>query len=275
MFKFSSKLLVTNIFNILNNHAFSVLLGKYFGDRQAGVYGTARKWDDMAASTINGMLVGVAQPTLTQVIDDKGRYVMVFRKMLRFISFVSFPALLGLGMISQEFILIAGGEKWAESGRILSMLCVHGAFFPLTTLYSNLTISRGRSGVNMACTIGQCLAVWAGLILLYVNGYGMVPMVIFFIVLNVLWLGIWQWWAKRLIGLKWHWVAMDTMPFLLFTLLVLSVTWWMTRSITSLWPLMLTRIALAVALYAGIMWISGAKIMREAIGYILNRKKRS
>ena len=275
MFKFSSKLLVTNIFNILNNHAFSVLLGKYFGDRQAGVYGTARKWDDMAASTINGMLVGVAQPTLTQVIDDKGRYVMVFRKMLRFISFVSFPALLGLGMIAQEFILIAGGEKWAESGRILSLLCVHGAFFPLTTLYSNLTISRGHSGVNMACTIGQCLAVWAGLILLYVNGYGMVPMVIFFIVLNVLWLGIWQWWAKRLIGLKWHWVAMDTMPFLLFTLLVLSVTWWMTRSITSLWPLMLTRIALAVALYAGIMWISGAKIMREAIGYILNRKKRS
>lgn len=275
MFKFSSKLLVTNIFNILNNHAFSVLLGKYFGDRQAGVYGTARKWDDMAASTINGMLVGVAQPTLTQVIDDKGRYVMVFRKMLRFISFVSFPALLGLGMIAQEFILIAGGEKWAESGKILSMLCVHGAFFPLTTLYSNLTISRGHSGVNMACTIGQCLAVWAGLILLYVNGYGMVPMVIFFIVLNVLWLGIWQWWAKRLIGLKWHWVAMDTMPFLLFTLLVLSVTWWMTRSIASLWPLMLTRIALAVALYAGIMWISGAKIMREAIGYILNRKKRS
>lgn len=275
MFKFSSKLLVTNIFNILNNHAFSVLLGKYFGDRQAGVYGTARKWDDMAASTINGMLVGVAQPTLTQVIDDKGRYVMVFRKMLRFISFVSFPALLGLGMIAQEFILIAGGEKWAESGKILSMLCVHGAFFPLTTLYSNLTISRGHSGVNMACTIGQCLAVWAGLILLYVNGYGMVPMVIFFVVLNVLWLGIWQWWAKRLIGLKWHWVAMDTMPFLLFTLLVLSVTWWMTRSITSLWPLMLTRIALAVALYAGIMWISGAKIMREAIGYILNRKKRS
>ncbi len=275
MFKFSSKLLVTNIFNILNNHAFSVLLGKYFGDRQAGVYGTARKWDDMAASTINGMLVGVAQPTLTQVIDDKGRYVMVFRKMLRFISFVSFPALLGLGMIAQEFILIAGGEKWAESGRILSMLCVHGAFFPLTTLYSNLTISRGHSGVNMACTIGQCLAVWAGLILLYVNGYGMVPMVIFFIVLNVLWLGIWQWWAKRLIGLKWHWVAMDTMPFLLFTILVLSVTWWMTRSITSLWPLMLTRIVLAVALYAGIMWISGAKIMREAIGYILNRKKRS
>lgn len=273
MFKFSSKLLVTYIFNILNNHAFSVLLGKYFGNRQAGIYGTARKWDDMAAGTINGMVIAVAQPTLAQVASDKGRYVQVFRKMLRFVCFVCFPALLGLGMIADEFILIVGGEKWVESGRILAMLCIHGAFFPLNTLYSNLTISRGHSEVNMACTIGQCLAVWAGLILLYIYGYGMVHMVVYFIALNVLWLGIWQWWAKRLIGLKWRWVAIDIMPFLLFTLGILSVTWWVTRPITSLWALMLTRIALAVVLYAGIMWLSGAKIMRETAQYILSRKK--
>lgn len=270
MFNFSSKLLLTNIFNILNNHAFSVLLGKYFGDRQAGIYGTARKWDDMAAGTINGMVTAVAQPTLAQVADDKGRYLNVFRKMMRFVSFICFPALLGLGMIAEEFILIAGGEKWADSGRILGLLCIHGAFFPLTTLYSNLTISRGHSGVNMACTIGQCLAVWTGLIALHLNGYGMMPMVVFFIVLNVLWLGIWQWWANRLIGLRWRWAALDTMPFLFFTLAVLAVTWWLTRPIENLWLLMLSRIVMAAALYTGIMWMSGARIMRETIGYLLH-----
>ena len=272
MFTFSSKLLLTNVFNILNNHAFSVLLGKCFGNTQAGVYGTARKWNDMASGTINGMLTSVAQPTLAHVADDNGRYVQVFRKMLRFISFISFPALLGLGMISEEFILIAGGEKWAESARILSLLCIYGAFFPITTLYSNLTISRGHSGVNMACTIGQCLAVWTGLIVLYFNGYGMMHMVVFFIILNIVWLGIWQWWAKRLIGMKWHWVACDTLPFLAFTLCILGVTWWATSSISNLWVLMLSRIFMAALLYAGVMYLSGAKIMREAIGYILKKK---
>lgn len=274
MFSFSSKLLLTNIFNILNNHAFSVLLGKYFGNRQAGIYGTARKWDDTASGILNGMVIAVAQPTLAQVADDNGRYVQVFRKMLRFISFVSFPALLGLGMIAEEFILIAGGEKWIESGRILAMLCIHGAFFPITTLYSNLTISRGHSGVNMACTIGQCLAVWTGLILLYTNGYGMIPMVVFFISLNVLWLGIWQWWAKKLIGLRWRWAASDTMPFLLFTIAILAFTWWVTLPIENLWLLMITRIVMAASLYAGLMWISGAKIMRETIGYLLHKGKK-
>lgn len=269
MFGFSSKLMLTNIVNICNLHAFSVLLGKFFGDHTAGVYSNARKWNDMASSTINGMVTSTSQPTLAQVTDDIGRYRQVFRKMLRFICFVSFPAMLGLGLVAQEFILLAGGEKWRESGLLLSLLCLHGAFVPITTLYSNLTISRGKSGINMACTIGQCLAVWAGLILLY--PYGLLPMVVYFVALNISWLAIWQWFAWRLTGLTFMEALKDTIPFLVFTLIVLGLTWWLTKGIENLWLLMLSRILLAAVLYAGIMWVSGARIMRESIHYIFNK----
>ena len=266
MFGFSSKLMLTNIFNIFNNHAFSVLLGRFFNAHVAGVYTQARKWDDMAAGTINTMVTGVAQPTLSQVNDDVARYRQVFRKMLRFICFITFPTMLGLGLIAREFILIAGGEKWAESGLILSVLCVHGAFVPITTLYSNLAISRGKSGVNMACTIGQCLVVWAGLYLLY--PYGMMVMVIFFVLLNIAWLVVWQWWAKRLIGLSWQHALADTLPFLCFTVAVLALTGWSTQGISHLWWLLVTRILLAGTLYGGVMWLSGARIMRESIRFL-------
>ena len=270
MFGFSSKLMLTNIVNICNLHAFSVLLGKFFGDHTAGIYSTARKWDDMASSTINGMVTSVAQPTLAQVTDEIGRYRQVFRKMLRFVCFVSFPAMLGLGLVAQEFILIAGGEKWRESGLLLSLLCLHGAFVPITTLYSNLTISQGKSGVNMGCTIAQCLAVWVGLILLY--PYGLLPMVIYFVALNIAWLAIWQWFAWRLTGLTFLEALKDTVPFLVFTLAVLALTWWLTKGIENLWLLLISRIIIAAILYAGIMWVSGAKIMRESIHYIFNKR---
>lgn len=269
MFGFSSKLMLTNIVNICNLHAFSVLLGKFFGDHTAGIYSNAKKWNDMASSTINGMVASTSQPTLAQVTDEIGRYRQVFRKMLRFICFVSFPAMLGLGLVAQEFILLAGGEKWRESGLILSLLCLHGAFVPITTLYSNLTISRGRSDVNMACTIGQCLAVWAGLILLY--PYGFLPMVVYFVALNIAWLAIWQWFAWRLTGLTFMEALKDTIPFLVFTLIVLGLTWWLTKGIENLWLLLSSRILLAAILYGGIMWVSGAKIMRESIHYIFNK----
>lgn len=270
MFGFSSKLMLTNIVNICNLHAFSVLLGKYIGEYTAGIYTTARGWDDKASSTINGMVTSVAQPTLAQVTDDSERYRQVFRKMLRFVCFVSFPAMLGLGLVAQEFILLTVGEKWRESAFILSLLCIHGAFVPITTLYSNLTISRGRSGVNMGCTIAQCLAVWAGLILLYPKG--LIPMVTYFVALNIAWLAIWQWWARKLTGLSFMDALRDIVPFLVFTLATLALTWWLTCDITNLWLLLFSRIIIAAVLYGGIMWISGAKIMREAIQYLIRKK---
>lgn len=267
MFGFSSKLMLTNIVNICNLYAFSVLLGRFFSDHVAGVYSQAKGWNDKASSTINGMVTSVAQPTLAQVADDIGRYRQVFRKMLRFVCFVSFPAMLGLGLVAQEFILLAGGEKWRESGLMLSLLCIHGAFVPITTLYSNLTISRGRSDVNMACTVAQCLAVWTGLLLLY--PYGLLPMVIFFVSLNIAWLAIWQWFAWRLTGLTFVEALKDTLPFLVFTLIVLGIAWWLTCGIESLWLLLLSRVLIVAVLYCGIMWLSGAKIMREAVKYFL------
>lgn len=271
LFGFSSKLMLTNIVNICNLHAFSVLLVKFFGTHTAGVYSTARDWDDKASNTINGMVTSVAQPTLAQVKEDDGRYRNVFRKMMRFVCFITFPAMFGLAIIAQDFILLVGKEKWAECGTMLAILCIHGAVVPITTLYSNLTISRGKSNINMFCTIAQCIVVWAGLLLLYPKG--LMPMVIYFITLNIAWLGIWQWWAKRLVGLRWIDALKDILPFLLFTLIVHGFTWWVTNTIPIMWLRMVCRIIMAAVLYAGIMWISGAKIMRETVEYLGHRPK--
>ena len=271
MFGFSSKLLLQNLFNNLNAHAFGVLLGRFYGSHSAGVYSNARSWDDKGISTINGMVMEVAQPVLTRVRDNQERYRNVFRKMLRFVSFISFPAMLGLGLIAREFLLIVGSEKWLESAMLLSMLSVYGAFFPITTLYSNMTISQGRSEINLWCTVVLCVLIWAGLIALH--PYGLRPMVVFFIVLNILWLLVWQWFARRLIGLRLMDALRDVLPFLLFALLVMGFTWWVTRPITNLWLLLVSKILLAATLYAGLMWLSGARIMRESIEYIQGKSK--
>ena len=65
------------------------------------------------------------------------------------------------------------------------------------------------------------------------------------------------------------------MPFLVFTLAVLALTWWLTSGICNLWLLLISRVIIAAALYGGIMWVSGAKIMREAIHYIIKLRIKS
>lgn len=269
MFAFSSKILVTNLFNQLNSHVFSFLLGRYYNTNVVGQYSNAKKWNDMACFTISGMLNGVTQPVLAQVKDDEERYRNVFRKMLRFTCFIVFPCMFGLAIISREFILITVGEKWLDSAKLLSMLCVYGAFHPLHTLYNNMVISRGKSGIGMMCTISLCVCVWMGLI--GMQTYGIEAMILFFIAVNILWMAVWQWFAWRMFRLSYIDALKDIVPFLAVSIFVMSVTYYATSAITSNVVSLLVKILMATVLYTGIMYIAKAKILREAISFLCKK----
>ena len=269
MFGFSSRLLLTNVVNTLSSNAFSFLLGKFYGAHSAGVYGNARKWDDMCSSSINGMLTGVAQPVMAQVRDNRERSRQVFSKMLRFVSFVSFPCMFGIGLISREFLLIFTGPKWEESAYLLSLLSIYGAVFPLLTLYGQMVISQGRSNINMYSTMALSSLILLGLVLLH--SYGLYVMVFYFIGINVAWLFVWQYFAYRLIGLRLWEALSDVLPFLFLSAACMALTWWITRPIESLWLLLLAKVVLAAVFYVTAIWISGARIMRESVDYLLHR----
>lgn len=269
MFGFSSRLLLTNVVNTLSSNAFSFLLGKFYGAHSAGVYGNARKWDDMCSSSINGMLTGVAQPVMAQVRDNRERSRQVFRKMLRFVSFVSFPCMFGIGLISREFLLIFTGPKWEESAYLLSLLSIYGAVFPLLTLYGQMVISQGRSNINMYSTMALSSLILLGLVLLH--SYGLYVMVFYFIGINVAWLFVWQYFAYRLIGLRLWEALSDVLPFLFLSAACMALTWWITRPIESLWLLLVAKVVLAAVFYVTAIWISGARIMRESVDYLLHR----
>lgn len=274
MFGFSSKLLVNSLAYQLNNNAFGVLLNRFYsGGHVAGIYSNARKWDDMAIATISGMIQGVAQPVLRQADSEaqmRESVVAVFRKLLRFTCFVSFPCLLGLALIAEDFLVLLVGEKWHESAHMLSLLCVYGAFSPVVTLYSNLVISRGRSTINMTVGLLNCILVWGGIIVLHALGHALTAMVIYYVALNIAWLIVWQASAKHLVGLRWRDALRDVIPFFAFALGVMLLCWWTTCSMPISWWRLFARIIMAVALYVGSLWLARATILRESLQYIFH-----
>lgn len=271
MFGFSSRLLLASIINQLSSNAFGILLGKFYGDIQAGVYSNARKWDDMCAGTINGMLTGVAQPVLSQVRDNPAHYRQVFRKMLRFVSFVSFPSLLGMGLIAREFLLVVAGPKWEASAQLLTMLSLYGAIFPLLTLYSQMAVSQGRSRINVWCTALLSTLILGGLVALRTQGIRV--MVAYFIAVNALWLLVWQYFAWRLIRLRlWH-ALKDVLPFAMLAAASMIVTALVTRPISNLFLLLLAKVVLAATLYLGTLWLLGARILRDSLHYLMPHRR--
>ena len=273
MFGFSSKMLVTNLFNQVNNNIFTLLLGKLYTKTVVGDYSQANKWNLMGASTITGMVQGVAQPTFVQVGDDRDRLCQTFSKMLRFTCFVSFPAMFGLSLIAPEFIVLLIKEKWLSSAYLMQILCLGGAFLPLATLYFNMIISRGKSNIYMWNIIAQGLTLLCTILCVKMLGGNVREMVISWVVITILWIAIWHYFVWREIRFSVWQALRDVLPFLLIAGSTMIVTYFVTKDILSLPLLLLTRLLIAPALYLSVLWILGANILKECLGYLFKKHR--
>lgn len=272
MFGFSSKMLITNIFNQINNNVFALILGKVYTKTEVGIYTQANKWNTMGASTITGMVQGVAQPTFVQVGDDPERLRRAFSKMLRFTCFVSFPIMFGLSLVAPEFIVILIGKKWLPSANLMRMLCVGGAFLPIATLYFNMIISRGRSHIYMWNIIAQGCTILTTILLVHVCGGDIRMMVAAYVAIVIVWTFVWHYFVWREIGFSILQALKDTLPFMFIAGATMVATYLMTLSLTNIYILFMARVAIAVVLYTGTLWLLGAHIMKECIGFLLHKK---
>lgn len=269
MFNFCVKLLVTNVINTLNQHLLTFIFGRMFPIHTVGNYSQANKWNNMAHSTISNTIGQITQTVFVSVSDEQDRELHVFRKLLRFTAFLSFPAMFGLALVAHEFILCTIGPKWINCVLLLQILCIGGAFFPLHVLYQNLIIARGKSNLYMWCTISQIVVQLLAIFLLHKKG--ITTIVCAYSLLNVIWLFVWQAIAGRMIRLRLLDMLKDVVPFMLIALLVMVATYFLTASFDALLLAMISRVVIAALLYALLMKLSHAKVMEECINFV--RKK--
>lgn len=269
MFGFSVKILITNIINTLSNNILTLLFGRLYPIKAVGNYSQAYKWNTMASAFVANAVGQVAQPVLASVKEEQGRSVRVFRKMLRFTAFLSFPAMFGLAIISNEFILLTIGKRWIDAVPLLQMLCIGGAFVPFYTLYQNVAISNGRSDIYMFCNIAQI--VLQLVIIGFFYHLGINTMVMVYTLFTIAWLFVWQWTARRIIGLRFREVIKDVMPTLCIALLVMATTYFVTLSLHHLLLLLICRILIASLLYAAIMKLLHVEMMDELLLFVKKR----
>lgn len=271
MIKFSYKLLITNIFNHINHNLLTITLGKFYSVRDVGFYNQAYKWNGMGQQAIQGMINGVAQPVFASVSEDNERQKRVFRKMLRFAAFASFPAMLGLGLIAKELITIAITDKWLESANMIQILCIWGAFVPIIHLYQQLLISKGKSQIFMWSVISLGILLLISTILAY--PYGLYTMLIVYVSINIGWLLIWHFFIWREIQLNLFDALRDIIPYALIAAGVMIATHYITEPMANIYMRFISKIVIAATLYVLFMWLSRSATFKESIQYLTKKKK--
>ena len=303
MFRFSVKLLISQVLTDINNNVLNILLGRFYGRHDTGNYNQAFQWSTKGSNIIQSMVQQVAQPVLVSIDNEHERQLHVLRKMMRFAAFLSFPLLFGLSLVSHEFIVTLLGEKWAQSAHYLRLLAIASAFLPLSTLLANVVITKGRSNifmyVNLALAICQTTTMLTiyhfkvscfkflepfstllnpsqHLHLLPLNSQ-LLTMVLAFVALTILWFFVWAYFARRLAGYRFTMLLRDVLPFLLSAAAVMLTTGFTTSLIPALGEgsgvgLLLTRILLAALLYYALMRLFRVQILNECLQFFNRRK---
>ena len=195
MLGFSSRILVTNMFSHVNYNMFSIILGRYYPTRDVGFYDQAYKWSSMGGLFILGMINSVAQPVLAEVANDRKRQQCIFRKLMIFTIAVSFPLMLGIGLMAEELVNLFLTDKWTGTIPLLRLLCISGAFVPITNLYQQLLISRGRSDLYMWGVIIEGILIL--ICLLLASPYGVENMLKTYVCLYISYVGVWYGLAQK------------------------------------------------------------------------------
>ncbi len=269
LFPFSFKIMLSAIFTQVNNNIMNLLLGRYYGETNTGHYNQAYQWSSKCFLLVGNMLKQVDQTVLVGLGDERERQLAVLRKMMRFTAFISFPLLFGLGMVSHEFIVLAIGEKWAFAASLLPLLCLCGAFMPLSTLLTDSVISQHRSDIYLWNTfalgilqMGLMVALWRE---------GIMTMVIAYALLNIAWVFVWHFFVQRLMNYRLIPFLKDILPFALAAAGVMAVTGFVTHAIEMLWLKLLCRVVLAALLYYVVMRLAGAVILKEIMAFIFRK----
>jgi O-antigen/teichoic acid export membrane protein len=265
MFGYSIKLFITSIFAQITNNIFSVILGRLYGKGETGYYAQGNKWAAYGSFTIAGTF-SIAQSILVEAKNDVKRQLNVFRKMLRFGAFITFPALLGLAFVGKEFIMITLGEKWADSVIYMQLFCLWGINSYLHSFYSILIWTHEKSNIYMNIMTALFISQLAALIIC--SSYGILFMIYTYISLYFLSTLAFHFYASRITGLRIKNVIKDLFPYASAAIAAIFIAWLTSFYIDNIYLKFIVKILVTIVIYSAILWFGNSVMFKESLEFL-------
>jgi O-antigen/teichoic acid export membrane protein len=142
-----SNVLGDTLVNYWSRNADNFLIGKYVGSEGLGIYSRAYTIMLLPIRNITAVLIRVLFPAFSTIQNDLAKIRSVYLKTIRYIAFITFPAMFGLAMLAPEFVVIFFGDQWLAMIPILQWLAVLGAFQSIISLNGVIYNSLGKANI--------------------------------------------------------------------------------------------------------------------------------
>lgn len=145
LFSYSAYLTGFNFINYWARKSDDLLIGKFMGAESLGIYSRAYNLMLLPISQVISLVSNVMFPALSSIQTDKERVKRIFLKVIQVISFITFPIMIGLIAVADNFILGIFGSKWAEVIPIIQILAFVGVLQTIANPTGWIYTSQGKT----------------------------------------------------------------------------------------------------------------------------------
>ena len=145
LLSFSGNLLGFNAFNYWSRNADNLLVGRFLGTGELGIYTRAYITMLLPISQVTNVFSRVMFPALSRVQHDKVRVKRIYLRAIGMIALVSFPMMMGLFVLAEPVILTLYGSKWIRVVSVIQILSLVGMVQSIVASVGWIYQSQGRT----------------------------------------------------------------------------------------------------------------------------------
>ena len=145
MFAFGGNLTGFHVINYFARNLDNMLIGKFWGSWQLGLYAKAYQLLLLPIDQINSPIAAVAIPALSRLADSPERYRRAYLRILQKVAILTMPAMAFMIGCSDWIITLVLGPQWIDASRIFALLGIVGLVQPIANTTGWLFMTQGRT----------------------------------------------------------------------------------------------------------------------------------
>lgn len=158
MFGFGMSVLGCSVINYAAMNMQTIVIGRSLGVSELGYYTLALNLVMLPAAAITGLVSRVMFPALSAVVQEPGRLRRGYWRMLRSVSAVTFPIVVGLGVMAPTAVELLYGDRWKPVVPLIQILTVWGLFQAIN-VSGVVFYARARAGIMLAYACGSVVVI--------------------------------------------------------------------------------------------------------------------
>lgn len=150
---FGSRMLVTGIISSLYSNIYSIVIGRQYDSATLGIFNRGQKFARLFPDITESVLGKNSLPIMSQVQQDEGRMLHVYREFAKLSCFITIPGVFLIGLLAEPLVTLLLTDKWSASVPYIQLFSITALFFPLNSINLNLLQAYGRSDYTLKAEI--------------------------------------------------------------------------------------------------------------------------